>query len=90
MASKGEILASRITQHLRRFEADHEINEPDPKYRTVPYYYAGAYRVGRYIRVVYISYQSKNTLTFDTAEKYADWLDAGNVGKHWNMEAPRD
>ena len=87
MASRGDQIAERIRKHLRRFEADAEINRADPRYPTLrPYYSVGGWRAGRYIGVSYVLYQDDYYPTFDEAEAYADWLGAGNVGKHWEME----
>ena len=62
-------IAARINAHLKRFE---------------PYYGARAWAGGRWVYVAYTS-----SLEFDShlskadAERYLDWLDAGNVGRHW-------
>lgn len=76
-------IAGQISAHLKRFERDPEINKRDPKYDTIPYYHAGAWRVGSYVRVLYVSYQGGTSLKRSDAERYLSWLDAGNVGRHW-------
>lgn len=90
-------LAERITTHLRRFEANPEINKghrydkklnawvEDPR-GTHDYYLSNAHSTGRRISVVYISYQGGSKLTREQAEAYLAWLDKGNVGKHFEME----
>lgn len=76
-------IAARITAHLKRFEADKQINRPNPKrYNTTPFYRASAYQAGAYVRVVYVAYQNGTSLKRAEASDYLEWLDAGNVGKH--------
>jgi len=91
------VLAGRIGEHLRRFERDPKINRrrrydretgkwhDDPQ-GTGDYYMANAYSNGRRVSVVYISYQGGSKLTRAEAMVYLAWLDAGNVGKHFEME----
>jgi len=91
------VIAERIDAHLNRFEADSKINKgqrydremqrwvEDPK-GTGDYYCSSAYVSGRYISVVYITYQGSSQLTRERAEKYLAWLDAGNVGRHFEAE----
>lgn len=85
-------LATRINAHLKRFEADRKINKQQfyHSMRTKkressgrPYYYAGASASGRWVSVVYITYQGHTNLTRDEAARYLTWLDAGNVGHHY-------
>lgn len=86
-------IAERIDVHLRRLEADPEINKRrryDKEKREwvehpdgfSTYYYAGAHRSGPRVRVSYVSYQGSRTLTRNAAIEYLAWLDAGNVGTH--------
>ena len=82
-------IGKRIHAHLKRFEADPKINKPHPKYKTSPFYWAGAARVGRYVSVSYVNYQGSQSLTRDQAEAYLAWLDSGNVGRHFEA-ARRD
>ena len=77
-------LARRIDDHLKRLEADPEINKRHQKHGLVPYYCACAYYSGgAKIGVTYVSFQGASMLTRGEATKYLAWLDAGNVGKHW-------
>ncbi len=87
-------IAKAIDAHLRRFEADPQINaerhyeSPITGQREIagrPYYRAGAWRGGRYVMVKYISFQNAAALTREQAEAYLAWLDAGNVGRHYKM-----
>jgi hypothetical protein len=78
----GEI-AERIHAHLKRFEADPEINRKDPTYKTRRFYMASATSTGRYVSVRYINYQGHSNLERPEAEGYLAWLDAGNVGEHY-------
>lgn len=80
-------LAARISAHLKRFEADPEINrhaaarrEQD---RTVPYYTARAFVAGAWIGIVYVSYQGATNVPRADAERYLAKLDAGFVGRHF-------
>jgi hypothetical protein len=79
-------IAARIRAHLKRFEADPAINKLDPHYRTRTYYCVNAYRGGRYVSVSYVNYQGATALERERAERYLAWLDAGNVGTHWECE----
>jgi DNA-binding response OmpR family regulator len=86
---KLDELAARINAHLKRFEADKQINAPRASHaNTPPFFNAGAFRAGRYVGVRYISYQYLSHLTRDEAARYLAKLDAGFVGRHF--EALRD
>ena len=82
-------LAERIHQHLQRFEADPDINqfpERDRRHQRglKPYFHASArYAGGSKMWVTYISYQGRSKLTKAEATAYLAWLDAGNVGRHY-------
>ena len=86
MTLKLSEIARRIDAHLKRFERDPRINQPirvgDMTLRT--YYLAGSGFAGRYVYVVYVSYQGSTHLDRAQAESYLAWLDAGNVGTHWD------
>lgn len=92
--SLGEI-AKRISAHLKRFEKDPKINRRqefiDGKWQDSPegslrgvgsFYYANASAAGRYVNVLYITYQGQSSLIKTEALAYLEWLDAGNVGTH--------
>ena len=82
-------IASRINTYLKKFESDKKINK---KGKTVGgmklsrYWQAFAVRSGRFVSVTYIAYQGPSHLTRQEAEKYLAWLDAGNVGTHYQVE----
>lgn len=80
-----QVLAARIDVHLRRFEADHKINVNTKSDRTglARFYNAGCGASGSRIFVTYISYQGQLSLTKEEAQRYLTWLDAGNVGGHY-------
>jgi hypothetical protein len=87
---KLDEIAKRINAHLKRFESDPVINADKvhtnlrgQESRLKPYYCAGAAASGRYVFVMYVAYQGEIHLTKDEALRYLAWLDAGNVGKHW-------
>lgn len=44
---------------------------------------SGASASGRYVYVQYISYQVSTALSKADALVYLEWLDAGNVGRHY-------
>jgi predicted Holliday junction resolvase-like endonuclease len=84
-----KVLAARISEHLHRFERDLKINARDPVYRTSPFYCAHASAAGAYVRIVYVTYQGGRNFKREDAEKYLAWLDAGNVGKHYEALEPK-
>ena len=79
-------IAERINVHLKRIEHDPTLNPEDRKFRTRPYYYAGAWVGGSRIGLKYVSYQGESHISKTEAEQYLAWLDAGNVGKYWEMD----
>lgn len=84
MNLKLQEIADRIRVHLKRFEADQEINASRESHaNTKPYYSAFASVAGAYVYVQYISYQGGSNMRRADAEKYLAWLDAGNVGRHF-------
>lgn len=78
------VLAERITNHLRRFEADPSINTPiTPDQPGLPrFYQAGAWVAGSRLGICYVSYQNGTTLSADDAALYLRWLDLGHTGRH--------
>jgi len=78
---KNKEIAMKIQEHLSRFE--------EAGYKTIrgdnKYFYAHSWSAGRYVAIKYISYQCQSNLSNAEAEKYLDWLDAGNIGKHFDM-----
>jgi hypothetical protein len=81
-------IAARIDVHLKRFEADQEINieRRCEGLTTKKYYKPSAYPAGQYVAVSYSSYQGVSSLSKLEALAYLAWLDAGNVGKHWEVK----
>lgn len=84
MKEKLSDIAERIQKHLTRFEKDPAINKGD-KFGSL-YYCARAMARGSRIFVTYISYHGSASLSRDEALEYLAWLDAGNVGKLWEMQ----
>lgn len=76
-------LAAKIYAHLKRFAADPELSHytRDGKKYT-RFWSVSAYGTTR-VNVFYISYQRVSVLTKAEAIKYLEWLDAGNVGHHY-------
>jgi hypothetical protein len=88
---KLDEIASRINAHLKRFEADPDINRKWTEGRREglsPYYLAGAGRSGNRVFVSYVNYQGVTGLTKPEAIRYLAWMDASNVGKH--VEIPKN
>lgn len=75
-------LAARIDAHLKRFEADPEIN-PRNERGLRPYFRAGAWASARWVYLCYVSYQGPSHVSASDAARYLAWLDAGNVGRHY-------
>lgn len=88
-------IAEKIDAHLKRFEKDPKINAPyspvgNPKTRLLYYWHAGARGCGRWISICYVAYQSRSSISKMDGERYLAWLDAGNVGRHFEaLRAPR-
>lgn len=79
-------IAKKIAAHLRRFEADPEINAYREGTTLSPYYSAHAYHAGKWVMVTYISFQGSTSLSKQEALDYLEWLDAGNVGRHYEQQ----
>ena len=77
----GEI-AERIGAHLKRFEANPEINKKAGGLSL--YWNSRAYSSGPRVFVTYISYQGRSSLTKEQAAKYLEKLDGGFVGRHYS------
>jgi hypothetical protein len=75
-----EDLAKRIRAHLKRFEADPAISQ---RGKATRYWCTNAFRAGARLGLTYISYQGASYIKKAEAEKYLAWLDAGNVGRHF-------
>lgn len=76
-------LAQRITAHLKRFEKDPKINPSRPNAAGTHRYYESHARVrGSKIGITYICCVFHLGRT--EALEYLRWLDAGNVGDHYD------
>ena len=75
-------IARRINAHLKRFEADAAINIVTPG-SIRRFYNVGAGRSGNRVWVTYVSFQGGAGLKKADAMRYLAWLDAGNVGCHY-------
>ena len=87
-------IAAAIKGHLQRFEADPDVNKGKPG--QVPPVAAGAARFQGVsatpkgvdqVRIVYHDVTNAADLTQDEAQAYLDWLDAENVGTHFDKAA---
>jgi hypothetical protein len=80
-------IAARIQAHLERFAADPKTattqNTNGP--RCTRYFRPSAKPGGARVMVIYVSYsyQGESSLTKTDALAYLEWLDAGNVGRHY-------
>ena len=74
-------IASEIDKHLKRFEADPQINKTD-KYGS-RFFWARSGASGRYVYVTYVSYQGDTHLSREEAEKYLEKLNEGFIGRHF-------
>lgn len=93
--ARSVTIAREIHAHLKRFEADPVINAERffDSFKTGKresaghsYYNANASASGGRVHVRYISYQHTTSFTIERAQAYLDWLNAGNVGTHYEME----
>jgi len=80
-------IADRIAVHLKRIEADPVLNKNTKEDRRglSQFYWTDAHVAGRFVRVIYITYQGGSNLTKDTAIAYLAALDSGYNGKHWRL-----
>ncbi len=76
-------IAQRINAHLKRFEADKTgVNKPNKPGGVSSYYRSYAGVGGRFVSVIYVTYQGHSSLTKREAEHYLSMLDAGFIGQH--------
>lgn len=73
-------IAAKLNEHLKRWADDENPNLVTSRRR---FWRPGAYRAGAYVRVTYISYQGETSLRKHEAAQYLEWIEEGNVGKHW-------
>lgn len=82
-------VAEKINEYLHRFEHNPEINfrrRYDPS-GTGAYFCAQATHTGNgRVLVRYVDYQGSTTMSLAEAEAYLAWLDAGNVGTHYEQQ----
>jgi hypothetical protein len=74
-------IATKIRAHLARFEANPKINTKHNG--LLRYYGAGAHVGGARVGIRYISFQGVTYVSKAEALRYLAWLDAGNVGRHF-------
>ena len=81
-------IAARIAAHLKRFEADPKIAKSQNIEGPRLDFYCGptAQPGGTRVFVTYVSYQGEASLKKAEAEAYLAWLDAGNVGRHYEQQ----
>lgn len=88
-------IAERITAHLKRMEADPQINtvvSAHPRSTLREYVDPWAYAAGSRLALIYQTWLSKYPDHISKAEAltYLAWLDAGNNGSHRTALAPAD
>lgn len=80
-------IAEKISAHLARWERDPKVNPRDPyttmKPGMVHLYSSGAFPAGNRVAIRYVSYQHLSKLKKADAEAYLAWIDAGNIGRHY-------
>lgn len=86
MTDRLDDIAARINAHLKRWEDDPVINAIPDGRTTRPFFHAWAQRNGRYVAISYVSYQLTTHMSKAEAIKYLEWIEAGNVGTHYQME----
>ncbi len=86
------VITKAIKAHLVRFEHDNKINprtkRTSPRVKALPKKYSNVLVQPEHGVRVWIRYQDHtggDTLMHAQAERYLDWLDAGNVGTHHEM-----
>lgn len=77
-------VAARIHAHLKRFEADPAINVVRNGLNA--YWNVRTVASGSRVFVTYVAYQGLTSLSKADALAYLEWLDAGNIGKHFVLE----
>lgn len=75
-------LAQRIDAHLDRIAAQEKASGTE----IAGMYYPSATPAGRYVMITYVAYQDEQSMTREEAGAYLDWLDAGNVGTHYDWQ----
>ena len=80
---KAKEIADRISAHLKRFENEQSKSKP------TLYWHSRAYGDRAHVYITYVSYQGNTIIKRSEAQKYLEWLDAGNKGRHyeWNRRA---
>jgi hypothetical protein len=74
--------ASRIQEHLRRFETEHSITTNGT---LMVCRKPCARRAGNRIIILYMSDGNEWTLSYAVGRAYLSWLDAGHVGYHYDL-----
>ena len=77
-------IAARIYAKLKQFAADPKVNKRNGG--VARFWMVNAYDAGRFVGVIYVSYQGPSMLKKQQALAYMEWLEAGNVGTHYEFE----
>lgn len=82
---KLQEISQKIDAHLKRLEADPVSNVRANGKSGPRFYHAGACVAGRFVGVVYVSFQSMTKLSKAEAEAYLVALDGGSNGRHFDV-----
>lgn len=94
---KPKEIAERINAHLKRLEADPELNaqrwytnsKGERHSSGRPFYGAWARGGTKLVSITYVAYQGTTKLDADAAQAYLEWLDAGNAGTHYEQQSAK-
>lgn len=78
-------ISAKINAHLKRLEVDPVLNVRSNGKNGPRFYCAGSCVSGRYVAVMYISYQGSSKLSKADAEVYLAALDAGSNERHFEV-----
>lgn len=74
-------IAERIDAHLKRMEADPEINKPSA-WGTYRFHHAQAWHAGQFVYLIYQQHHDRIKLTAGEAYAYLSYLDDGGTDYH--------
>ena len=79
-------IAARIDAHLHKREKEPAINTVTSSiYPVRRFFQTNAYASGNRVYIIYRAYQGFRSLTKAEAMAYLAWIEAGNVGEHYEM-----
>jgi hypothetical protein len=90
MTAKLSDIATSIGAHLRQFSQTPSIAEKswidgNGKERKLTLFWSPrCFRAGSRVKIRYVNYQYESSMTKAEALQYLEWLNAGNVGRHYD------